>query len=245
MAHYRKMTIFQNARSLRALKKFRKLAERYFENVDYGAYGLTVLEKPAAKAIRSQLNLMLERVKRALSCVDLRSEICPAPPIDAPDTEEGVYLVDNIFNLHGLKISPQTLLDYTERAIGAYRDERPRAFLRTFNPFFWLSILLDWAAGLPFAVLGVLGLNRSGMETSPLGKFFKGCLRTAIVVGVLAFILHSFGYVEPMKPKAREVISNLKAKVQEVMPDLRQGIQTLQSHAEDFSQQKRPGNQAP
>ena len=241
MAHYRRMTIYQNLKSLRTLKKFRKLAERYFENVDYGSYGLTALENPKAKAIRSQLNLMLERVKRALSSVDLRSKICPVPPVDAPDSEEGVYLVENIFNLHALKISPQTLLDYVERAIGAYRDEKPRALIRTFNPLFWLSILLDYTANLPFAMLGALGLNRSGMETSPLGKLFKGCFRAAILVGAFAFTLHSLGYLDPMKPKAQGVISNLKLKVQEVMPDLRHGMQELKSHSEDLSQQMRPG----
>lgn len=240
MAHYRAMTIFQNLENLRTLKKFRKLAERYFENVDYGSYGLTVSENRKAKAVRSQLNLMMERVKRSLRYIDLRSEICPAPPLDVPESEEGVYLVENLFNLHALKISPRTLIDYVERAIGAYRDEKPRALVRTFSPLFWLSVLLDWAAGLPFAILGALGLNRSGMETSPLGKLFKGCIRAAIVAAAFAFALHALGYLDPMKARAQGVISNLKDKVEAVMPDLSDGMQELKSRAEDLSRQMRP-----
>jgi hypothetical protein len=240
MTHYKRMTIFQNLDSLRTLKRFRKLAERYFDNVDYGSYGLTVSENAKAKAVRSQLNLMLERVKRSLSCIDLRSEICPVPPVGAPESEEGIYLVENIFNLHELKISPRTLLDYVERAIGAYRDEKPRALIRTFSPLFWLSILLDCAAGLPFAFLGALGLNRSAMETSPLGRLFKGSVRAAIVAGAFALALHALGYLDPVKVRAQGVLSNLKGKVQEVMPGLRDGLQELKSHAEELSQQIGP-----
>ncbi len=241
MARYKRMTIFQNVDSLRTLKRFRKLAEGYFENVDYGSYGLTVSENRKAKAIRSQLNLMLERVKRSLRDVDLRSEICPVPPVDAPESEEGIYLVENIFNLHALKISPQTLLDYVERAMGVYRDEKSRALIRTFSPLFWMSVLLDCAAALPFAILGALGLNRSAMETSPLGKLFKGSLRAAIVAGALALALHTLGYLDPVKARAQGVLSNLKGKVQEAMPGLRDGMQELKSHADDLSQKMRPG----
>jgi hypothetical protein len=242
MAHYRRMTIFQNLGTLRTLKKFRKLAERYFENVDYGSYGLTVSENAKARSIRSQLNLMLERVKRALNCVDVRSEICPVPPIDAPDSEEGVYLVENIFNLHALKISPQTLLDYVERAIGAYKDEKPRTLVRTFNPLFWLGILLDFVAALPFSVLSALGLNRSAIEKNPLAKLFKGCLRAAILVGALAVSLQALGYLDPMKVKAQGVISNLKGKALQVMPDLRHEILELKPHSGESSQQMTPQN---
>ena len=91
MAHFRRMTIFQNLESIRTLKKFKKLAERYFENVDYGSYGLTAVEKPKAKGIRSQLNLMLERVKRALSSAEISPDICDASRPTAAGYEEQQY----------------------------------------------------------------------------------------------------------------------------------------------------------
>ena len=220
------MTTFQNLQSIRTLKKFKKLAERYYENVDYASYGLTVLEKPKAKAIRSQLNLMLERAKRALSCADISPDICDPFRPTAHDHEEGVYLVENIFNLHQLKISPQTLLDYVERAIGVFRDDKFKSLIRTLNPLFWLSIVLDYTSSLPFAILGALGFNRSKIEEGSLGKFLKGCFRVAVVVTVLAVILDHQGYLDPIEQEVRGFMSHLKLKGHE-----------FSFHLQDSSQQ--------
>jgi len=217
MAHFKRLTIFQNLRSIRTLKKFKKLAERYFANVDYGTYGLTVVEKPKAKGIRSKLNLMLERVKRVLSAAEVCPDICDASRPTAAGYEEGIYLVDNIFNLHQLKIAPQTLLDYVERAIGVYRDDKFKSLVRTVNPLFWLSISLDFISSLPFAILGVLGFNRSKMEDCLFGKFLKGCFRIAVVVTVLLVILHHQGYLDPIEQKVDGFLIQLKLKGEEVM----------------------------
>jgi hypothetical protein len=236
MAHYKRMTTLQNLHGIRTLKKFKKLSERYFENVDYGSYGLTAVEKPKAKAIRSQLNLMLERAKRTLSSVEISPDICNDSRLTAPESEEGVYLVDNIFNLHQLKISPQTLLDYVERAIGVYRDDKFKSFIRSLNPLFWLSIVLDYISSLPFAILGILGFSRSRIEESSSGKIFKGCIRVAVVVTVLAAILYHQGYLDPIEQKADGFLSHLKLKGQEVMPFLRLKTQELIAYLQDSSQ---------
>ena len=227
MAHYKRMTILGNLESIRTLKKFKKFAERYFENVDYGSYGLTAVEKPKAKILRSQLNLMLERAKRALSSVELSPDICDASRPTAAGYEEGVYLVDNIFNLHQLKISPQTLLDYVERAIGVYRDDKLKSLMRTLNPLFWLSIVLDYVSGLPFAFLGALGLNRSKIEEGSFGKFMKGCFRVAVVVTVLAVIVDHLGYLDPIEQKMDGFLSHLKLKSQEWIANLEDSPQII------------------
>jgi hypothetical protein len=221
------MTILQNLESIRTLKKFKKYAERYFENVDYGSYGLTAVEKPTAKKIRSQLNLMLERTKRALSSVEVSPDICDASRPTAAGYEEGVYLVDNIFNLHQLKISPQTLLDYVERAIGVYGDDRFKSLVRTLNPLFWLSMVLDYISGLPFAILGALGFNRSKMEDGSCGRFLKGCFRVAVVVTVLGGILYHQGYLNPMEQKVDGFLSHFKLKSQEWIANLQDSPQTI------------------
>jgi hypothetical protein len=242
MPHYNRMTIFQNLQCIRILKKFKKLAGRYFENVDYGSYGLTAVEKPKAKAIRSQLNLMLERVKRALSSVEISPDICDASRLTAPEHEEGVYLVDNIFNLHQLKISPQTLLDYVERAIGVYRDDKLKSVIRSLNPLFWVSIVLDYISSLPFTILSALGFERSKIEDSSFGKFLKGCFRVAVVVTVLAAILYHQGYLDPIEQKVQGYVSHLKLKSQEVKPYLRLSTQKVVAYFQDLSQQIQPEN---
>jgi len=210
------MTIFQNLECLRTLNKFRKLAERYFENVDYGSYGLTAVEKPEAKAIRSRLNLMSERAKRAMFSAEVSPDICDASRPTAAGYEEGLYLVDNIFNLPQLKIFPKTLLDYVEKAIGVYRDDRFKSLIRTLNPLFWLSVVLDYISSIPFAILGSLGFNRSKIENGCLGRFSKGCFRVAVVVTVLAVTLYYQGYLAPIEQEVRGFMSHLKLKGQKV-----------------------------
>jgi hypothetical protein len=221
------MSIFQNLQCIRTLKKFRKLADRYFENIDYGSYGLTAVENPEAKAIRSRLNLMLERAKRGLSSAEVRPDICDASRPTEAGYEEGLYLVDNIFNLHQLKISPQTLLDYVERAIGVYRDDKFKSLIRTLNPLFWLRLVLDYISSLPFAILGSLGFNRSKLEDRPLGKFSKGCFRVAVVVTVLAVTSYHLGYLDPMEQEVKGFVSHLKLKGQKVTSYLQDSSQKI------------------
>jgi|GEM_PF-684161 len=216
MAHYKRMTIFQNLECIRTLKTFRKLVDRYFESVDYGSYGLTVVENSKAREIRSQLNLTSERAKRGLSSAEVSPDISDASRPTEAGKEEGLYLIDNIFNLHELKISPQTLLDYVERAIGVYRDDKFKSLIRTLNPLFWLSVVLDYMSSFPFAILGTLGFNRSKLENGSFGKFSKGCFRVAVVVTVLAVTLYDQGYLDAIEQEAHGFMSYLKVKGQEV-----------------------------
>jgi hypothetical protein len=221
------MTIFRNLECLRTLKKFRKLGEQYFANVDYGSYGLTAVEKPEAKAIRSILNLMLERAKRVLSSAEVSPDICDASRPTEAGYEEGLYLVDNIFNLHQLRISPQTLLDYVERAIGVYKDDRFKSLMRTLNPLFWLSVVLDYISSFPFAILGSLGFNRSKIENGCLGEFTKGCFRVAVVVTVLAVTLYYQGYLDSIEQEVQGFMSHVKLKGQKVTSYLEESSQQI------------------
>ena len=85
-------------------------------------------------------------------------------PLGEPSGE--IDLLENLFRLHQHRVSPQILLDYVDRAIGVYKDDRSRAWMRTINPFYWLNLLLECTARLPFFVLGSMGLDRARMEAS-------------------------------------------------------------------------------
>jgi hypothetical protein len=159
---------------------------------------------------------MLERAKRGLSSAEVSPDICDASRPTSAGYEEGLYLVDNVFNLHQLKISPQSLLDYVERAIGVYRDDKFKSLIRTLNPLFWLSLVLDYISSFPFAILGSLGFNRSKLEDSSFGKFSKGCFRVAVVVIVLAVTLYHQGYLDPIEQEVRGFMSHLKLQGQKV-----------------------------
>ena len=217
MLHYKRMTIFQNLDRTRTLVKFKKLIETYFANVDHGAFGLEAKENIIAKRTRSQLNLMLEKARGALHSV----EIYPTAPQQirraAYEPSGEIDLVENIFSLRQHKVEPQTLVDHVERAIGMYTGDRFRASLRTLNPLYWLGILLDFSARLPFFILGSLGLDRDRLEGSSLGKFFKGCFRVAVFLALLAGVIHYVGLLEPLEARAQELFTHLKANSREVI----------------------------
>jgi len=222
MPHYRRMTVFQNLDRTRMLVKFKKLIETYYANLDRGAFGLNAKENLIAKRTRSQLNLMLEKVKGALHSV----EIYPTAPQQirraAYEPSGEIDLLENIFSLQQRKVEPQTLVDHVERAIGRYTGDRFSASLRTLNPLFWLSILLIYTARLPLFILGSLGLDRDRLEGSALGILFKGFFRVAVFLALLAGGMHYVGFLEPLKSRAQELFTLLKVNSQEVIHQLEQ-----------------------
>jgi len=64
----------------------------------------------------------------------------------------------------------------------------------------------------------------------------KGCFRVAVVVTMLAIILHHQGYLDPIEQKVDGFLSHMKLKGQEVMPYLRLKTQELIAHSQDSSQ---------
>ena len=245
MVHCKQMTIFQNLDRSRTLVKFKKLTETYFANVDQGAFGLEVKESIIAKRTRSQLNLGLEKVKRAFWCVDIHPRVAHARrhPLGEPSGE--IDLLENLFRLHQHRVSSQILLDYVDRAIGVYKDDRSRAWMRTINPFYWLNLLLECTARLPFFVLGSMGLDRARMEASSLGRFFKGSLRVAALLALLFGTVHYLGYLEPIKSGLRGPLANLKLNGQEILHRLEQRTDAFLLKLQGSSPESRPEEHDP
>ena len=244
MLHYKRMTIFQNLERTRTLVKFKKLMETYFANLVQGAFGLESKENLIAKRTRSQLNLRLEKVKRALSSVEISPSIHNERRRAAYEPSGEIDLLENLFSLRQHRVEPQTLVDHVERAIGMYTDDRFSASMRTLNPLYWLSILLDYTARLPFLMLGSLGLDRDRLEGSALGKFFKGCFRVAVLLALLAGLMHYLGFLDPLKSRLQGLFTDLKRNGQEVIHSLVQGTDELILKLQDFSE-NRPEKQDP
>jgi hypothetical protein len=239
------MTIFQNLERTRTLVKFKKLIETYFANLDQGAFGLETTENPIAKRTRSQLNLRLEKVKRALDSV----ETYPAAPNErrraAYEPSGELDLLENIFSLQQHKVDPQTLVDHIERAIGMYSADKFRASVRTLNPLYWLSILINYTARLPFFLLGGLGLDQDRLEGAALGKFLKGFFRAAVFLALLAGLMHYLGFLEPLKSRAKGLFTHLKRNSEEVLHSLEQKTDEFILKFQNSSPESIPGDQDP
>ena len=198
MRHYTKILIWENKRRLNNLREFRSLMIRYFNHSRVG-FGGGRVEESAAKEARREIN----RLKDEIHSIILDSGIDPGfswtPPSAVGGEETKINLIEDIFNLDQFDIGPNNVLYLIDRAIGIYDANRRSAFVRTFNPFFYLGRVLDAITDLPFIIIGIFGFNRQRMKASAVGRLVKGSLYLIIIVAVFLTILHLLDFLEPIK----------------------------------------------
>ena len=219
MRYYTKILIWENKRRLNKLREFRPLMIRYFNNSQVG-FGGGRVEESAAKEARREINLL----RGEIHSIILNSGIDPSfswtPPAAVGDDETEIDLIEDIFNLDQFDIGPNNLLDLIDRAIGKYDANRKSAFVRTFNPFFYLGLVLDTISDLPFIAIGILGFNRQKIKTSAIGRLVKGILYLTIIVAAVLTILHLLDFVEPIKQFVHKLLEATKPLDLESSPNL-------------------------
>ena len=219
------MTILENRNRLNILLEFRKLVVDYF-NLEFEppksepkselAKALRAVRGEDNKTegqgqveIRAKINLMLNKISDAMYSAGIRPVLYYSPPPMIGGLAGNIDLVQNIFNLHRFQIGCDELLDFIERTIGIYENDKTRAKIRVFNPFFWIGLIFDYIARLPIKLLGKLGFNQSKVEDSLFGKITKGLIWfllsiSGIAVSILT-ITEKLGYLDKLK----SIIKNL------------------------------------
>ena len=219
MRYYTKILIWESKRRLNKLKAFRSLMIRYFNNSRVG-FGGGRVEESAAKEARREIN----RLRDEIHSIILNSGIDPSfswtPPAAVGDDETEIDLIEDVFNLDQFDIGPNNLLDLIDRAIGKYDSNRKSAFIRTFNPFFYLGLVLDTISDLPFIAIGILGFNRQKIKTSAIGRLVKGILYLTIIVAAVLTILHLLDFVEPIEQFVHKLLEATKPLDLESSPNL-------------------------
>ncbi len=212
MRHYTKILVWENERRLNKLIEFRELAIEYFNNSRPAGWGNSGrIEEDAAREARFEINL----VRNEVHSIILNSGITPILSWTAPASigsyVREVDLIENIFNLNGLQIGPNHVLDCIEGVIGIYESNRKSAFVRMFNPFFYLGWFLNVISVLPFIAIGKLGFNQYKAERSAIGKLIKGVLYLIPVVAACLAILQHFDSLEPVKQFVHKLLGFNKA----------------------------------
>ena len=197
MRKYNKLTIYENAANIRLLSEFRELIIIYFSNLEHS--GFHVDEKDEARRARTKINLSLDKIYLVIRKANVNPSIYYSPPPMIGGLAGNIDLVHNIFNLHNFQIEPQQLNDYLERAVGVYESDKLNAILRTINPLFWLSLLLDYIVSLPFKIIGKMGFNQYEAESSLIGKIIKGFLYLITVSAAFLTVLEKIGCLESFK----------------------------------------------
>ena len=196
MRHYTKILIWENRKRLNKLIEFRELIIEYFNN-----HRNTV----AAHVARGNINRCMSKVHSIV----LQSGISPvltwrAPPI-AGGYSAKIDLIINIFNLDDYFTEYDSVLDLIDRSIGIYESNAKSALTRTFNPFFYVGLVLDFISRLPFIALGKLGANQQRLEMSKFGRLIKGVLYLIQVGAALIGIYQFWDFWTPIKNFVREL----------------------------------------
>lgn len=203
MNFYTRITVWENRRRLEKLGKFRDLVLTYFNNSRAEWMADARIEQPAAEAARVQINRVMSEVHDIVLHSGIRPSIRWTPPPAVGGYVQDVDLINNIFHLHRFQIAPANVLDFIDRAIGVYESNDRRALLRTFNPIFYLGLVFDWIASLPFVLIGRLGFSRGKAESSILGRMTKAFLYLVTAAASILTVLELLGYLEVVKEWAR------------------------------------------
>jgi len=146
--YYKKISIWENRKRLKLLNEFRNLVITYFNNIESDLFNLR--ENQQAIEARRKINLLIDKVHFIIRSAGILPLMYYSPPPAVGGLAGNIDLIYNIFNLYRFKIEPQYLLDFIDRAIGIYENDKFNALLRTLNPLFWISLILDYIVSLPF-----------------------------------------------------------------------------------------------
>lgn len=205
MTYYTKILPWENSRRLNRLAEFRALVIEYFNNSRVEWMVDERIEQPKAEEARVKINRMMDKIDDIILYAGVIPSVRYTPPPVVGGYTQNIDLVQNIFNLHGFHISPNNLLDFIDRAIGIYENNAGPAFRRAINPFFYVGLVFDLVARIPFVLIGRAGFNRRKAEESLVGRVIKGIIFIITALASLLTVLQLLDYLEPTK----EILKNV------------------------------------
>ncbi len=198
MRYYKKIPLWENQYRIKRLVAFREQVVTYFNNTRQEFLSTDVEENQTAKEARREINLTLREAHSMILASGTYTVFTHYP---APAVGGYVRNVDIILNMFipNIDSDPTQITDIIERAIGVYNSDSRKALIRTFNPFFWIGLMLDYIASIPFAIIGQLGFNRYSAENSFIGRLLKVIIEFITIYTLLVEFLERIGYLNTVK----------------------------------------------
>jgi len=205
MNKFRTLTIYGNRTRWKYLADFRNEVVRYFNGIRR-EFGLDEpIEDDDALRARREINVSLSSAIEYVEDAGVPSTYLYTPPAMIGGHRQNVKVLTNIFLIHRFQMAPNAVIDVLDRAIGVYEADKTRAWVRTFNPLFWLLRTINLIAGVPFFILSYFGVEES-VEHSLLGRVFKFCTEVILLLAAVVTVLNFFN-----EPKNAITIDNIKA----------------------------------
>lgn len=179
-ADYRRIPIWETNRRIDALDNYVRLVAEYAK-LTHASNGGGTQEQTSAiqqqlSTKRMSLDLRLQEVQRIVQGAGISPTVIWTPPPVVGGCPQRVNLIADMFQLQKHGISLDALADILLQAMGLYQQSKVAAWLRTFNPFYWISVPIEWVSYLPFRMVGFLGGDAARASDSFFGRLLQGTL---------------------------------------------------------------------
>ncbi|HOY64126.1 MAG TPA: hypothetical protein PK745_13220 [bacterium] len=191
MRRYDKTTFWENANRTKALNVFRSNVVDYF-NLDASG---EKREHARSHETRSTLNRQANNVKRIVSSADISLNIAYQPAFQN-HILKNINIIDNLFVLD--RNALPHVVDILDRAIGMYETDRLSSIWRTFNPLFWLGLLIDRIMTITVKIFQP-EYDSEKIEASKSGRIIKGVIQLVFFAAAFLAILDYIGWLDSLK----------------------------------------------
>ena len=186
MKSYKSLPIWENLKRQKELNDYKESIDKYFNLVEFDQYSRSLIDSEESKKIRTLINKHDGFIQTYLISAGMSPNVTHTPPPAIGGYIQNINMVENLFNLFNFDIEPQILVDTIDKAIGIYERDFIPSVIRTVNPLFWLGIILESIASIPFYLLGSVGFNRNKIEGSIFGKITKWLIKiVTLIFGLL------------------------------------------------------------
>jgi hypothetical protein len=112
-------------------------------------------------------------------------------------------VLDQLWYLETFRVSGRAPIDVVEEAIGVYRDDQQRSWIRTFNPIFWLTRLINGLSDSTFEIVTIFGGDPHKARHSAFGRLVNSIERiglwVAAVLTAILTVLSFLGFETPIR----------------------------------------------
>jgi hypothetical protein len=179
-ADYRRIPIWETKRRIGALGKFVKLLSEYANLLQPSANHWTDEQtsdtQQEISSKRVGLDLECLAISRIVQGADISLVFNWTPLPIVGGYEHRVNLITDMFQLQKHGTGLDALLDVLIQAMGVYQHDVAAAWVRTLNPFYWVSLPIEWVSYLPFRIVGFLGGDVARASDSFFGRLLQGTL---------------------------------------------------------------------
>ena len=141
MAEFGRMPIWEAKRRLRDLRTLAGSVHTYFGNLEPTAYHFRFRENVQAEQARQEINRVLAAARDSVRLAGIGSVVLYKPP--GATTATHLDVLANVLRLPELGLDASAVMDVIQQAMGRYEGDLPAARRRTYNPVFWLDVLVS------------------------------------------------------------------------------------------------------